>query len=348
MMTASNIHYEYADRVRQLGAGGIGALFLLAQRIELVKDIDRDLHLLKRPSALPRIRPCPEHLAESPRRRPSHGTSRAALPTRSTSCGSGPIASRPDHRRRLLPTLPRGRRPQFDGHHQWGASLRVWARQPSEFFEEAIWRPTAASCPATVQGRDGLRLRRPVWIPSAADLAGQHLEPLFLLNRSGNRPRRNGRTSSWIRPSRRIAVGPASAASCCGAIPSSPRPSIWIDGTPRATRDSSSNTRPTTRLKARGRRPAGRLVPPPEPTAARSRPPSGGKPERVKPAIVRRRGYEDIELLEEMVAGSLSADGVQEELSDGRPPQAGGGRQGPAASSSRNTATSSTSPTTGR
>ncbi len=46
MMTASNIHYEYADRVRGLGAGGIGALFLLAQRIELVKDIDRDLHLL--------------------------------------------------------------------------------------------------------------------------------------------------------------------------------------------------------------------------------------------------------------------------------------------------------------
>ena len=48
MMTATNIHYEYADRVRGLGAGGIGALFLLAQRIDLAKDIDRDLHLLKR------------------------------------------------------------------------------------------------------------------------------------------------------------------------------------------------------------------------------------------------------------------------------------------------------------
>jgi hypothetical protein len=48
MMTASNIHYESADRARGLGAGGIGALFLLAQRIELVKEIDRDLHLLKR------------------------------------------------------------------------------------------------------------------------------------------------------------------------------------------------------------------------------------------------------------------------------------------------------------
>src|SRR5271169_5231386 len=48
MMTATNIHYEYADRVRGLSAGGIGAIFLLAQKIELVKDIDRNLHLLKR------------------------------------------------------------------------------------------------------------------------------------------------------------------------------------------------------------------------------------------------------------------------------------------------------------
>jgi hypothetical protein len=48
MMTATNIHYEYADRVRGLSAGGIGAIFQMVQRIELVKEIDRDLHLLKR------------------------------------------------------------------------------------------------------------------------------------------------------------------------------------------------------------------------------------------------------------------------------------------------------------
>ena len=48
MMTATNIHYEYADRVRGLSAGGIGAVVLMAQRIELVKEIDRDLRLLKR------------------------------------------------------------------------------------------------------------------------------------------------------------------------------------------------------------------------------------------------------------------------------------------------------------
>ena len=48
MMTASNIHYEHADRVRGLSAGGIGAILLLAQKIELNKEIDRTLHLLKR------------------------------------------------------------------------------------------------------------------------------------------------------------------------------------------------------------------------------------------------------------------------------------------------------------
>jgi hypothetical protein len=40
MMTATNIHYEYADRVRGLSAGGIGAIFLMAQRLELIKEID--------------------------------------------------------------------------------------------------------------------------------------------------------------------------------------------------------------------------------------------------------------------------------------------------------------------
>ncbi len=48
MMTASNIHYEQAERVRGLSAGGIGAIRLLAQKIELDKQIDHALHLLKR------------------------------------------------------------------------------------------------------------------------------------------------------------------------------------------------------------------------------------------------------------------------------------------------------------
>jgi len=48
MMAASNIHYEIADRTRAISPGGIGAVHLLARKLGLVEDIDRDLHLLKR------------------------------------------------------------------------------------------------------------------------------------------------------------------------------------------------------------------------------------------------------------------------------------------------------------
>ncbi len=188
MMTASNISTTNMPTASAgfLGAGGIGALFLLAQRIELCSRIyDRDPSPCSScPSALPRIRPCPEHRAEiSPRRRPSHGTSRAAprndrgLPR----CGSGPIASptRPPPAT-SADAFPRGRHvlnlmDTINGARAAGS----WrpASPPKVLRGRRSWRPTAASCPAT-QGsarRDGLRLRRPVWIPSAADLAGQHL-----------------------------------------------------------------------------------------------------------------------------------------------------------------------------
>jgi hypothetical protein len=48
MMTASNIHYEIADRTRAISPGGIGAIHLLARKLGLIHDIDQDLHLLKR------------------------------------------------------------------------------------------------------------------------------------------------------------------------------------------------------------------------------------------------------------------------------------------------------------
>ena len=48
MIAANNIHYELADRVQGLGAGGIGAMLLVARRSGLIADIDQQLHLLKR------------------------------------------------------------------------------------------------------------------------------------------------------------------------------------------------------------------------------------------------------------------------------------------------------------
>lgn len=47
MFTASNIHYEIADRTRGVGCGGIGAVHLLARRLGLIEAIDQQLHVLK-------------------------------------------------------------------------------------------------------------------------------------------------------------------------------------------------------------------------------------------------------------------------------------------------------------
>jgi len=47
VFTASNIHYEFAERGRGITYGGIGALHLLGNRIGLARAIDERLHLLK-------------------------------------------------------------------------------------------------------------------------------------------------------------------------------------------------------------------------------------------------------------------------------------------------------------
>ena len=47
VMTASNIHYEIADRARATAAGGIAAMHLMVRKLGLAAAIDRHLGLLK-------------------------------------------------------------------------------------------------------------------------------------------------------------------------------------------------------------------------------------------------------------------------------------------------------------
>src|SRR5438094_8818031 len=47
MFRGRNLHYEGSDRIRGLGAGGIGAMHLLAQRTGLTAAIDERLRLLQ-------------------------------------------------------------------------------------------------------------------------------------------------------------------------------------------------------------------------------------------------------------------------------------------------------------
>ena len=47
MFTASNIHYEMADRTRGLNCAGIGAVHQMVLFVGLIQTLDRDLKLLK-------------------------------------------------------------------------------------------------------------------------------------------------------------------------------------------------------------------------------------------------------------------------------------------------------------
>jgi Transposase DDE domain group 1 len=190
MMTASNIHYEHADRVRGLSAGGIGAILLLAQKIDLVKDIDRDLQLLKRHQPYHEsdhvlniafnILAGGKHLEHLELRRNDEvyldalGAQRIPDPTT-----EGDFCRRftePDVLT-LMDTINQCR-------------LRVWAQQPDEFFQEAIVDADGTIVPSDSECKQGMDFAydgQYGYHPLLISLANT-AEPLYLFNRSGNRP----------------------------------------------------------------------------------------------------------------------------------------------------------------
>ncbi len=303
MMTATNIHYEHADRVRGLGAGGIGALFLLAQRIELVKDIDRDLHLLKR--HLPyhesdhvlnialNLLAGGRHIEHLELRRNDEvyldalGARRIPDPTT-----AGDFCRR--FSRSDVLTL-------MDTFNE--SRLRVWARQPSEFFEEAILEADGSIVPSDGECKQGMDFAydgQYGYHPLLISLANT-AEPLFLLNRSGNRPsqeqadvfldkaialcRRAGFRKILLRGDTKFAqTKHLDRWDAAGDI----RFLFGYEAHDALKARADDLPAVSYRLLRRPRRPIK--------TSERQ------KPERVKPAIVRERGYENIELLEEMVA----------------------------------------------
>ena len=190
MMAASNIHYDIADRARAIVAGGIGAIHLMAQKIGLVIDIDNNLHLLKRH--------LPYHesdhvlaiayniLAEGSRlehldiRRQDQvfldalGAQR--LPDPTTAGDFCRRFTQPDIDR-LMDTIN-------------GVRLRVWKEQPAEFFDEAFLDADGTLAPSGGWCKQGVDYcHEGVWgyHPLLVSLANT-AEPLFLLNRSANRP----------------------------------------------------------------------------------------------------------------------------------------------------------------
>ena len=108
MMAASNIHYELSDKIHAIAPGGLGAIHLLAQKIGLVRDIDENLHLLKR--HLPYHES--DHVLNIAYNLLAGGSRLEHLEVRRNDevylDALGAAHPRPHHRRRLLPPLHQG------------------------------------------------------------------------------------------------------------------------------------------------------------------------------------------------------------------------------------------------
>jgi len=190
MMAASNIHYELAERVRGIAPGGIGAIHLLARGLGLIEGIDRGLHLLKR------------HL-------PYHESDHVLNIAYNLLAG-GSRLEHLDVRRNdevYLDALGAERIPDpttaGDFCRRFGeadverlmdvfneARLRAWKGQPDAFFDEAFLDADGTLAPTDGWCKQGVDIAcNGVWgyHPLVVSLANT-AEPLFLVNRSGNRP----------------------------------------------------------------------------------------------------------------------------------------------------------------
>jgi Transposase DDE domain group 1 len=190
MMAASNIHYEIAERARGIAPGGIGAIHLLARKLGLVEDIDRDLHLLKRHQPYHES----DHVLNIAYNLLAGGSRREHIEVRRNdevyldALGAeripDPTTAGDFCRRfgeadveRLMDTINATR-------------LRVWKQQPDDFFEHAFIDADGTIAPSDGWCKQGVDLSyKGVWgyHPLVISLANT-AEPLYLVNRSGNRP----------------------------------------------------------------------------------------------------------------------------------------------------------------
>jgi hypothetical protein len=190
MMTASNIHYEISDRARAIAPGGIGAMHLLAQKLGLVRDIDEDLHLLKR--HLPYHES--DHVLNIAYNLLSGGSRLEHLEVRRNdevyldALGAQRIpdpTTAGDFCRRFT---------EVDVEQLMGifneSRLRAWKEQPDAFFDEAFLDADGTLAPSGGWCKQGVDISyKGVWgyHPLIVSLANTS-EPLFLVNRGGNRP----------------------------------------------------------------------------------------------------------------------------------------------------------------
>jgi hypothetical protein len=194
MYRTSNIHYEHSDRIRGLASGGIGAMHQLAQHVGLTEAIDQQVEVLK------------VHL-------PYHESDHVLGIAYNLLCGGTCLQDierrRQDevyldalHAQRIPDPTTAGdfcrRFTEADIEALQAAindtRLRVWRTQPAAFFDEAIIDADGTLAETTGQCKEGIDIAyNGVWgyHPLVVSLANTQ-EPLYLVNRSGNRPSSEG------------------------------------------------------------------------------------------------------------------------------------------------------------
>ena len=232
VFSASNIHYEVADRGGGIACGGIGVMHLLARRVGLIEAIDRNLSLLKihRPyhesdhvlNIAYNILAgghCLEDL-ELLRNDESYLDALGApgIPDPTTAGDFCRRFSAADVER-LMDTINEVR-------------LGVWRQQPQAFFEEAVIDVDGMLAPTTGECKEGMDIAyNGQWgyHPLVVSLANTG-EPLYLVNRSGNRPSHEG-AAKWLDKAMSCAAGRDSGRWYSAATRTSARPPNWTAGT---------------------------------------------------------------------------------------------------------------------
>ena len=190
MMTAANIHYEIAERTRATAAGGIGAMHLLVRKLRLEQAIDRHLQLLK--IHLPYHES--DHVLNIAYNLLAGGTCLEHLELlRSDEAYLDALGARriPD------PTTAGDFCRRFDAgdidrlQEIFNATrLKVWSEQPPEFFEEAVLDADGTMVETTGECKQGMDINhKGQWGYHALVISLANTgEPLYVVNRSGNRP----------------------------------------------------------------------------------------------------------------------------------------------------------------
>jgi hypothetical protein len=189
-LTASNIHYELAERVRATAHGGIGAIHLLVKRLGLDQAIDSHLGLLK--IHLPYHDS--DHVLNIAYNLLAGGTCLEHLELlRSDEAYLDALGARriPD------PTTAGDYCRRFDISDIFrlqtifnAVRLQVWKRQPKKFFQEAVLDADGTMVETGGERKEGIDINhKGQWgyHPLVLSLANTG-EPLFVVNRSGNRP----------------------------------------------------------------------------------------------------------------------------------------------------------------